>query len=217
MPYFQRARINMTQSQIQPSGVFNARILDAFSDIPRERFLPKEKQTLAYADQDLSFQNAGRFLLKPQVHARLLEFAAPEKEDVVLDIGCMTGYSSVLLSRLCETVVALEEEREALDLAQDLWKDMTESNIIPVNGLLYKGVPEHAPYSLIILNGSVSKVPQILLDQLDNNGRLLTVQVATDAKFGQAVMVSKTGSVRFLFDAYAPPLPGFSQKYPFLF
>ncbi len=218
MSYFEHARSSMAHSQIHPDGVTNPAVLNVFSTMPRERFLPDAGRNLAYADRDFPFEQAGRFLMKPRVHAKLLEFAMPGKDDLALDVGCMTGYSSAILSYLCGTVIALEENERALDTAKGLWEEFTECNIVPVSAPFGNGVPDYAPYSLIMLNGSVPEVPQALLAQLDEDGRLLTVLLAPGAAFGRAVMVYKDGSIRFLFDAYAPPLPGiFADGSSFVF
>ena len=99
MPDFATARFNMVENQIRPNRVTDARVLEAMADVPRERFVPKKLQDAAYIDEDLAIAD-GRFLMEPAVFARLVQAAAITPDDLVLDVGCGTGYSTAVLARL---------------------------------------------------------------------------------------------------------------------
>ena len=101
------ARRNMVESQIRPNKVTDPLLLAAFMEIPREQFLPKSRRGVAYVDEDIEV-GEGRHLMEPMVLARLLQVAETRPSDIALDIGCATGYSTAVLARLCNTVVAVE-------------------------------------------------------------------------------------------------------------
>src|SRR3982751_5200037 len=108
---FAAARRMMVDGQVRTADVTDPRLLSAMLAIPRERFVPAERASLAYLDLDVVANQPGPAeprLLKPMVLAKLLQFAGVTETDRVLDVGCATGYSTVLLSRLAESVVGLE-------------------------------------------------------------------------------------------------------------
>ena len=111
MTDFIQARKNMVDCQIHPSGIVDGWILESFQNIPRELFVPEKLQGIAYTDENIDI-GQGRFLMEPIVHAKLLQAVAPDKSDVVLDIGVGTGYSSAILCPNVSTVVALENNKK---------------------------------------------------------------------------------------------------------
>ena len=115
MTDFAKMRRMMVEGQVRTSDVLDPRLLAAMLDIPREKFVPAGKTGLAYLDLDIpvgeaSADHGARRLLKPMVLAKLVQALRLEETDRVLDVGCATGYSSALLSRLAGSVVALEED-----------------------------------------------------------------------------------------------------------
>ena len=106
---FAAARRNMVESQIRTNRVTDTRIVAALGEIPRELFVGEDRAGIAYVDEALSL-GPGRYLMEPMAFAMLLQAAEIGGDDVVLDIGCATGYSSAVLARLAGTVVGLEED-----------------------------------------------------------------------------------------------------------
>lgn len=217
---YQKARENMVDGQIHTAGVVSEGLLKSFSTVPREIFLPEKLRGVAYADEALAM-GKGRHLLEPMVHGKLLEAARLRPEDVALDIGVGAGYSSAILSPLVTTVVALDDSKRFLDKAARLWEKLGVCNVVAIERDMTRGTPEHAPFSLIIINGAVSHIPQDLIDQLEPGGRLLTILNPARGMLGKAVLVEKTTgahySVTQLFDAGAPYLPGFEPQSAFVF
>jgi protein-L-isoaspartate(D-aspartate) O-methyltransferase len=225
---FERARQNMVDSQLRPSQVTDRRLLAAFATIPREIFLPPTKRPVAYMDASIEVWPtidgaAPRFLLAPMVLARLIQLAEIEASDAVLDIGCATGYSTAVLARLARTVTGLEAEPELAATARQSLAALGMANVQIVEGALVGGVVEGAPYDAILLNGSITAVPDALLTQLPKGGRLVAI-VAGEAegrpRQGKAYRFAKVGGEASglpHFDANAKPLPGFAPTPCFTF
>lgn len=214
------ARKNMLDCQLATNGITSPEVLEVFSRLPRELFLPKDWRGNAYIDEDLPLQN-GCFCMEPVIHARMVQAAQPGKSHAVLNIGDTTGYASAVLSDLVSTVVALESRVGALDHARPVWDDLGCCNIAVVRGKDHEGSPDHAPYDLIFLNGAVPALPEALLSQLADKGRLVTVLKKPGSAMGSITVIEKIGEGKFstttLFDAATPYLPGFAPETAFIF
>jgi protein-L-isoaspartate(D-aspartate) O-methyltransferase len=218
MTDFAKARRNMVDGQLRPNEITDPALLDAFRDIPRERFAPRGLAGLAYGDDDLPLGN-GRFLMEPRVLGRLLQAAEIGRDDVVLDLGCATGYSSAIISRLANMVVGVESDEDMAKRAGTALSDLKVDNAAVMTGALARGYPEQGPYDVILVNGAVAELPEAVIEQLSEGGRLVTV-LAPPRAMGRAVLVRRLGghwSQRALFDASVPWLPGFEPKPVFEF
>lgn len=218
---FQRLRQSMVDSQLRPNDVTDPRILAAMLDVPRERFVPPSREKLAYLDDDLPVREAGplgpaRYLVEPMVLARLIQALSLSDGDRVLDVGCATGYSTAILARLASAVIGLEADRELAAAAREALGGESGTRI--VEGALASGAAGEGPFDGILLNGSVEVVPESLLSQLKDGGRL--VAVVRSGPVGRATLyVRGTAGVssRPLFDAAIPALPGFERPRGFVF
>jgi protein-L-isoaspartate(D-aspartate) O-methyltransferase len=220
MADFAQARRMMVDGQIRTNDVTELNLLAAFDEVPRERFVPERWQAIAYLDRDVPVQESGaRCLLKPMVLAKLIQSAAVGEGDRVLDVGCATGYSAAILSKLSRSVVALDEDAALAESAARTLGSVGSGNVRVVTGKLADGWPRDAPYDVILLNGSTEVAPQSLLDQLSPaGGRLVTV--VGGAPIGRGTVYRRSGthvSAHREFDAVAPPLPGFSKPPAFVF
>ncbi len=225
MSNFAAARYNMVENQIRPNRVTDARVLAAMADVPRERFVPKKLQGAAYVDEDLAVA-PGRYLMEPAVLARLLQAAAVTPDDVVLDIGCATGYATAVLARLAATVVAVESDPGLVKTASALLAELAADNAVVIKGALAAGYAKQAPYDAILLGGAIDEAPSAITDQLAEGGRLVTVvtgrasgRSSGRASVGEAVLMLRVRGVlsrRVLFDAALPPLPGFEVERGFV-
>ena len=225
---FERARATMVESQLRTDKVTDRRILSAFAALPRERFVPEARRELAYSDASLevwpSFDGApARFLAPPVVLGRLIQLAAVEEKDAVLDVGCATGYSTAVLARLASSVTAVEAEHGLAVAAREALQELGIANATVMEGALTRGVPEAGPFDVILLNGSVPGVPDSLLAQLKEGGRLCAIIAASREgrpRQGKATLFVKVdGNASGLpnFDANARPLPGFAPFPSFTF
>ena len=210
---YTQTRKNMVESQLRTNKIIDARVIAAFSTVPREQFLAPDVQTIAYLDEEVALGN-GRYLLEPMIFARLVQAAAIKQTDRVLIIGAGCGYSAAIIAHLTPHVVALESDKTLLRNT-----DALVGGII-VNAALDAGCAAHAPYDVIIIEGSVANVPQAVCAQLADGGRLVTVFRENLYSAGQAIVLLKQVealSQTVLFDASTPFLTGFTPKPAFVF
>jgi protein-L-isoaspartate(D-aspartate) O-methyltransferase len=219
---FATLRRNMIEGQIRPNRVTDERIIEAMETIPRELFVPKARRALAYADEAVEIA-PGRYLMEPMLAARLVETAAIRPTDAVLLIGSGTGYMAALLARLAPAVVALESDPELAKETERLLGEVGADTVSVVVGPLAPGYPRQAPYDAIIFDGAVEEIPQAIVSQLGDGGRIVAI-VAHDgsvsSRAGHAVIVTRVGNAyarREVFDGGTPMLPGFIRKPAFVF
>ncbi len=211
----------MVDGQVRVNDVTNAALIAAMLEIPREKFVPEARAGLAYIDEDLCVReaeggNPARYLMEPMVLAKLLQALEIQPTDHVLDVGCATGYAAAVMSRLAEQVVALEEDSALVRVARHALAG--RENIDVVAGPLAAGWTAGAAYNAILLEGAVERVPEALLGQLRDGGRLAVV-IRKDSA-AKAALFTRTGenvSARRLFDAAIPALPGFELPKNFVF
>lgn len=215
MTDFAAARRNMVDGTIRTADVTDLRLLSAFQETARERFVPANVASLAYVDFDLPVA-AHRFLMQPRVLSKLLQVGDIKGTDRVLDVGCATGYGAAILSRIGAHVVALEEDAELARMARESLAD--RPNVEVVSGSLAAGWAAAAPFDVIVVEGATEVVPETLLRQLSDGGRLLCVLGGDPA--AKAMLYRRCGDDvggRAVFDAAAPVLPGFTRPLAFAF
>lgn len=223
MADFETARRMMVDGQVRTVDVTDRPLLAVLGEIPRERFVPGHLRNLAYVDRDLEVVpaaagRAARYLIDVGPFARMVQAAELQPTDAVLDVGCGTGYSAAVLSRLAGSVVALESDPELAHEASSTLAGLGAGNVSVVTGALTAGAPGHGPYDAILLEGAVEVVPDALLDQLKPDGRLIAI-VGAD-RTARATVYRRSGegiSARPVFDAYVAALPGFQKPKAFVF
>jgi protein-L-isoaspartate(D-aspartate) O-methyltransferase len=210
IPDFAAAREAMVESQLRPQGVTDPAVLQAMGSIPRERFLPRHTQPLAYVDRAVAMGD-GRFLAAPSVLGQLLTQMMPERGQRALVIGAGTGYSAAILEAIGLDVVALESSPELAATARELGVNVVE-------GLLEAGYRKGAPYDQILIDGAVEYIPDPIIGQLADGGRLGTAIV--DRGVSRLVIGRKGGGAfgyLSVSDAGVPALPGFARARAFTF
>jgi len=212
---FSSARHNMVESQLKPNRITDMVLMDALTVLPREKFVPRAMQGVAYVDEAIDI-GEGRYLMEAWVLARLLEAAEVRSEDVALLVGCGSGYEAAVMSYLAGTVVALESNKKFLKRANDLLAELSINTVAIVEGGLAKGYVRQAPYDVIMINGAVSEIPDCLYKQLGDGGRL--VSIVGDGAYGKGTLVTSYDGVittREIFDAGTPTLLGFEKETTF--
>ncbi|MCS6855149.1 MAG: protein-L-isoaspartate O-methyltransferase [Elioraea sp.] len=216
---FARARLNMVEGQLRPNGVVDPRIIEAVLALPREVCLPPQRRALAYVDADVPLA-PGRWLIEPMVLARLVQAAEPKAGERALVVAAGAGYGAALLARLVAPVFALESPERFAALRAGL-AALGASSVVAVAGPLADGWPAEAPYDVILIEGGVEAVPDALLAQLGEGGRLVTVETTGQpGVLGRAVRWVRVAGVATrleLFDAGTPLLPEFRRPRGFVF
>jgi protein-L-isoaspartate(D-aspartate) O-methyltransferase len=215
---YAHARINMVESQLRPNRIDDRALIQAMLNVPRERFVPKSLAGVAYADEDLRLPG-GHYLIEPLVLARLIQSARVGPEDVVLVLGCATGYAAAVLARLAATVILQVPDQASAAKVEPLLDELGADNVVVMaSGDPTAGHPSQAPFDVILLTGSVDTVPPALLEQIGEGGRL--VAVVADERIGRGVLFTRVHGVighRSMFDAQIPPLAGVTRKVEFAF
>jgi protein-L-isoaspartate(D-aspartate) O-methyltransferase len=212
------ARHAMVESQIRTNRVTDAALISALETVPRELFVPTRLRGIAYVDEALPLGN-GRYLMEPLAFALIAQAADIRPKDVVLDIGCGTGYSTAVLARLAATVVAVEEISAFVPEANRMLADLMAHNTAVIEGPLVEGCARQAPYDAIVIEGAVEEIPDPIVQQLGEGGRLVCI-VAGAGGLGKGTVVTRHGATfsrRVVFDAGTPPLPGFQRRPTFAF
>jgi protein-L-isoaspartate(D-aspartate) O-methyltransferase len=220
---FSERRVKMVDGQIRTTDVTSAPLLEAMLSVPREAFVDAGQRDLAYIDENIrisagSNASGPRYLMEPSPLAKLLQLAEVGASDMALDVGCGTGYSTALLSRLARYVVALESDPGLAEIAELRLLALGYDNVAVATGSLPQGYAAKAPFDVIFVGGSVEAVPAQLFDQLAEGGRLVAVEGQGNS--GVAQLFIKTGGVvtgRRAFNAAIKPLPGFERIHAFEF
>jgi protein-L-isoaspartate(D-aspartate) O-methyltransferase len=211
---FEHMRRAMIASQLRTTGTNDPRVLAAMGGVARERFVPRERLPLAYADALVPLK-PGRDMNPPMALGRLLTQAAPRAGEKALLVGAATGYAAAVLARLVGTLVAVEEDAELAAAAKTA---LAGTSVRLVEGPLAKGWAKGAPYDLILIDGAVELVPDALVRQLRDGGRLAAAiveqgvtRLAIGRKAGEGFAMAAFA------DAEAALLPGFAKPRTFTF
>lgn len=215
MPDFAARRTMMVDTQVRPSDVTKFPIIEAMLTIPREEFVPAAKREAAYMGENLDLGNR-RVLLEPRTLAKVLDALDISNNELVLDVGCAMGYSAAVVSRMAEAVVAVEEEEDLIAEAQEALAAAGIDNVVLHQGPLAEGAPKHGPYDVIVVEGAAMQVPDALLAQLKDGGRIACLFMK--GALGEVRIGFKLQgrlSWRLAFNASAPVLPGFDSEAAF--
>jgi len=210
IPDFAAARLAMIESQLRPQGVTDRAVIEAMATVRREQFLPAETRPLAYTDRAVMMGD-GRFLPAPTVLGSLLTEMMPCSGQRALVVAAGSGYSAAVLEAIGLTVTALESSRELIAAAR-------ENRVQTVEGPLEDGWKKAAPYDQILIDGAVEYIPDAIVEQLAEGGRLGTALV--DRGVTRLVVGRKAGGAfgyLSLSDAGVPALPGFARARAFTF
>lgn len=216
MTGFDALRLGMVDSQIRVADVTDHRIIAAFLDTPREKFVPAGRERLAYLDTRTPLGVPGRAMFDPMTLAKLVQLGRPRAEDRTLVVGCALGYTVAILAGLCAEVVGLEVDP---GLAAEARKRLDGlSNVRVVEGPLPQGAPDGAPYDLIFCDGAVETGLEALAAQLAPAGRI--VAPAGEPRAMKATIFRPHAgelAAAPYFDAGGPVLPGFERVEAFSF
>jgi protein-L-isoaspartate(D-aspartate) O-methyltransferase len=208
-------RLHMVNSQLRTGGIVDKVVLAAFLEVPRQRFVAPEHESLAYVDRELPARGAKfRRLLAPMVLARMFQAATVAAGDRALDVAGGSGYGAALLAAMGAKVVLLESDAGAAEVA----KAELHNHVNVIAGPLDSGAAALGPFDLIVVEGAFGVLPDRLIGLLADPGRLVGIDASSDSS--QAVVYEKNGggiSRRVLFETKADVLDGFRPEVSFAF
>jgi protein-L-isoaspartate(D-aspartate) O-methyltransferase len=198
----------MVAEQLRRHGITDERVLEVMASLPREEFVPFEHRRLAYVDHPLAI-GGGQTISQPLVVAAMTQAAAPRAEDKALEVGAGSGYQMAVLSRLSRWVVGIERNRDlATRCAETLARlGITNDEVHHADG--NEGWPRGAPYDVIVVSAAAHAIPQPLVDQLADGGRLVIPVVTSGNEPQDLLLVHKRGDrleTRTLFKVLFVPL-----------
>jgi protein-L-isoaspartate(D-aspartate) O-methyltransferase len=218
----EQARFNILEQQIRPWEVLDPGVLSLLSIVKREDFVPPAYRALAFVDTEVPLREGGargQSMFSPKVEARLLQDLAVARHEQVLEIGAGSGHMAALLAHKAQQVTSFEIVPELARMAEANLRRAAVMNARVIEGDGSRGLPEQAPFDVILLSGSVARVPQHLLEQLKVGGRLAAI--VGFEPIMRATLVRRVGEDEYasveLFDTVAPRLLGFDEPTRFSF
>jgi protein-L-isoaspartate(D-aspartate) O-methyltransferase len=219
------ARFNMIEQQIRPWEVLDQTVLSLLATVRREDFVPPAMRALAFVDTQVPLvpgDPAGPCMLEPKVEARLLQELQVQRHEKVLEIGTGSGFMAALLAHRAQQVFTLECRPALAKTARDSLRrnGIVNASVVEVSAAEgARGLPDEAPFDVIVLSGSVAEVPRTLLEQLAIGGRLAAV--VGEEPIMRARLFARAGEAAWsqtdLFDTVAPRLEGFAEPSRFQF
>jgi protein-L-isoaspartate(D-aspartate) O-methyltransferase len=215
MSAYSARRVMMVDTQVRPQDVTKFPIIEAMLAVPREVYVPADKREAAYVGENISL-GGDRVMLEARTLAKMLDAVDIQPGDVVLDLGCGLGYSSAVIARMADAVVAVEDNEALAAEAQRVLASEGVDNVAVVAGPLAEGCAKGGPFDAIMVQGGVQEIPQALIAQLKDGGRIAALFM--DGPLGAVKIGHKTGSKmvwRFAFNAAAPVISGFAARHEF--
>jgi protein-L-isoaspartate(D-aspartate) O-methyltransferase len=191
---FESIRHRMVKTQIVARGVNNAEVIEAMKKVPRHLFIPKEYEDEAYNDYPLPIGH-GQTISQPYIVAYMTEVLKPGSNMKALEIGTGSGYQAAILAEIVNKVYTIEIVPELAKEADERLKKLGYKNVICKYGDGYQGWPEFAPFDIIIVTAAAEKIPQPLIDQLAENGRLVIPVGAPSAVQELQLITKKKGKI----------------------
>jgi protein-L-isoaspartate(D-aspartate) O-methyltransferase len=203
---FEPMRQRMVKTQIMNRGISNPAVLDAMRKVPRHLFVPKEYQDEAYNDYPLPI-GYGQTISQPYIVAYMTEVIRPGSRMKALEIGTGSGYQAAILAEIVDKVYTIEIVPELAKESEERLKKLGYKNVVCKYGDGYQGWKEYAPFDLIIVTAAAETIPQPLIDQLAEDGRLV-IPVGKPSAVQELQLVvkkkSKTEIKRLTFVRFVP-------------
>ena len=200
----QKNREMMIENQLRPNKITNITLLDTFNRVSKEKFVHEDNLNICYSDQDISI-SGNRGYLKNLHLAQILHFADITNNEKVLHIGGLTGYLSVLISKLCKEIYVTEEDEKDLDSINKNFEENKVTNGYVFKNNLVEGLSEKEPFDLIIIDCPQYSINLNLLNQINVGGRLIYIEKLNNdlSKAYKMTKYKNNYSKDFLFDVFS--------------
>lgn len=184
---YKHQRERMVENQIKARGVKDKKILEAMKEVPRHKFIEESMIGIAYNDNPLPIGH-GQTISQPYIVARMTEMLDLEEEHEVLEVGTGSGYQAAILSKIVTTVVTVERIHELYINAKNTLQELGYNNIIVVEADGSMGYKKYSPYDRIIVTASSPGIPESLVKQLKDGGKMV---IPVGNRFSQRLQVVK--------------------------
>lgn len=169
---FEAQREAMVERQLRIRGIRDERVLQAFRDVPRHRFVPEARRHQAYGDHPVTLSQ-GQTISQPFIVALTTQELAPQPDDRVLDVGSGSGYQAAILAGLVREVHAVERLEELAEASRKVLDSLGIDNVTVHVRDGTQGLPAHAPFDGIVCGAAGPKVPDPWVEQLADGGRIV--------------------------------------------
>jgi protein-L-isoaspartate(D-aspartate) O-methyltransferase len=188
-PRYVALRRDMVDTQIRARGIKDERVLEAMRRVPRHLFVPLSQRDAAYTDGPRPI-GQGQTISQPYMVAKMTELAKAGPSSKALDVGTGSGYQAAILAEICQHVHSIEIIESLAEQAEQRLSDLGYQNITVRCGDGYRGWPDSAPFDLIIVAAAPDHIPQPLIQQLAEGGRLV-IPVGRHPYFQELIVVEK--------------------------
>lgn len=188
---FEEQRLEMVQSQLIERGISDTAVLRAMRTVPRHRFVPEEIARHAYADGPLPI-GLGQTISQPYIVALMTELAHPRPAFKVLEVGTGSGYQAAVLAEVVDSVFTIEILEPLATAARARLRELNYLNVVVRQGDGYNGWPEHGPFDAILVTAAAERVPEPLIEQLKEGGRMVIPRGEVYA-VQELVLIEKVG------------------------
>ncbi len=212
MTDFAARRTMMVDTQVRPNDVTKFPIIEAMLSVPREAYVPAHRREAAYVGGNIDI-GGGRMMLEVRTLAKMLDALDLQPSDMVLDVACGLGYSTAVIARMVEAVVAIEEDADLAAQAQARLASEGVDNAAVIEAPLAQGMAKHGPYDVIVIEGAAETLPPTIAEQIKEGGRIACIFMEGAlgvCRIGRRIDGAVTW--RFAFNASAPVLNGFADR-----
>ncbi|HEY5669734.1 MAG TPA: protein-L-isoaspartate(D-aspartate) O-methyltransferase [Anaerolineales bacterium] len=198
--FYTDERQRMVEEQLIYRNIRDERVLEAMRSVPRHAFVPLEYRHMAYSDGPLPI-GSGQTISQPYIVALMTQLLRLKGDENVLEVGTGSGYQAAVLAKLAKQVYTIERYTELADQAAAVLQKLGLNNVRVHIGDGSLGLPEHAPFQAILVTAAAPKVPQSLLEQLDEGGRLV---VPVGGRMNQFLELWERRGAKFVQDVLVP-------------
>lgn len=183
-------RQRMVDTQLAGRGIVDGYTLQAMGKVERHRFVPEAQRRRAYEDTPLPIGH-GQTISQPYMVALMTELLAPKPGQRVLEIGAGSGYQAAVLAEIADSVYTIEIVSALAERTAQLMAGLGYANVQVILGDGYAGLPDKAPFDAIIVTAAPEEVPQPLLDQLKEGGKMI-IPVGKQTAIQDLILIEKT-------------------------
>jgi len=201
---FKKARDLMVKNQLLPNKINNHDILELFKNTKKENFLTENLKEISYSDIEINLE-ANRGYLNNLHIAQLIHKADVKEQHKVLHIGGMTGYVSVMLSKLSKELIVIENNKKLLTKLKENIANLDINNIKIINSSFHDGHDQESPYDIIFIDNPIKKLSSSIKDQLSSESGKIIMIKKINKYFCKAYRITKNKNIykhEFLFDVF---------------